>query len=129
MAKQAALNLSRREQQIMDSIYQRGQASVSEVLSDLPDPPSYSSVRALLRILEEKGHLKHKKVGPRYVYMATRSRSHAGRTAIRRLLTTFFDDSVEKTVAALLDVSEAQLSDEQLDGLNQLINQARQEKQ
>jgi len=128
MAKKTAFNLSRREQQIMDSIYQRGQASVNDVLGDLPDPPSYSSVRALLRILEEKGHLKHKKDGPRYVYMAIRSRNNAGRTAIKRLLTTFFDDSVEKTVAALLDVSETQLSDEQLDGLNELIKQARQEK-
>ena len=127
MAKKTAFNLSRREQQIMDSIYQRGQASVNDVLGDLPDPPSYSSVRALLRILEEKGHLKHKKDGPRYVYMAIRSRNNAGRTAIKRLLTTFFDDSVEKTVAALLDVSETQLSDEQLDGLNELIKQARQE--
>ncbi len=81
-----------------------------------------------MRIPEEKGHLKHKKDGPRYVYMAIRSRNNAGRTAIRRLLTTFFDDSVEKTVAALLDVSETQLSDEQLDGLNELVNQARQEK-
>lgn len=127
MGKSKPVNLSRRERQIMDIIYQRGRASVSDVLGALPDPPSYSAVRALLGILENKGHLKHKKDGPRYVYFPTRSRRSVSRSALRRMLDTFFDGSVEKAMAALLDVSDSKLSEQQLEQLSQLVDQARKE--
>jgi predicted transcriptional regulator len=111
----------------MDVIYQRGQASVAEVLEGLSDPPSYSAVRALLRILEEKGFLTHTKEGPRYVYAPTLERQAAARSALQRLLQTFFDGSMEKAVAAMLDLSETDLSDEELDRLSQLIERAKSE--
>ena len=117
--------LSRRERQIMDVIYARGEASVAEVRDGMPDPPSYSAVRALLRILEEKGHLRHRSVGNRYIYAPTRSRRAASRSALRRLLHTFFDGSTEQAVAALLDVSPGGLSDEEMDRLRRLIERAR----
>ena len=115
--------LSRRERQIMNIIYQRGHASVAHVLEDLPDPPTYSTVRALLRILEEKGHLTHEKDGPRYIYHPTQPRHQAGHFALKQLVKTFFDKSIEKTVAAL--VSDADVSDEQLDRLSRLIEQTK----
>ena len=123
-SKRSIVGLSRREGQIMDILYRRGEASVSEVLGDLEDAPSYSAVRACFGIFEEKGHLKHKKEGPRYVYLPRRSREKASRTALKRVLQTFFDDSVEEAVAALLDVSDAELSEEQLSELAQIIKQA-----
>ena len=101
--------LSRRERQLMDVIYRRGAATVAEVLEELPDPPSYSAIRALLRILEEKGHLVHREDGPRYVYEPTLPIDEARRSAARHLLETFFGDSVEGAVAALLDVRSAEL--------------------
>jgi len=104
-----------------------GQATVAEVLQDLPDPPSYSAVRALLRVLEEKGHLKHEYQGPRYVYLPTVPRDRASRLALKELVQTFFAGSTEQAVAALLDVSASQLSDEELERLAQLIDQARKE--
>lgn len=119
--------LSRRERQIMDAVYRRSQATAAEVLKDLPDPPSYSAVRALLRILEEKGHLRHKKDGPRYVYFPIRPRNDAARTALRGVLKTFFDGSPEKAVAALLDAADTDLSPETLGNLTRLIKQARKE--
>ena len=125
MARKSATHFSRREQQIMDIVYLQGQASVNEVLTHIPDPPSYSAVRALLRILEEKGHLKHKKEGPRYIYLPIRSRKNASRTALKRVVKTFFDNSVEKTVAALLDTSDTKLDKKQLDQLARLIDQAK----
>ena len=117
------VKLSRRERQIMNIIYERGSASVADVLAELPDAPSYSTVRALLRILEEKGHLTHDKDGPRYVYRSTQPRHEAGRSALKQIVQTFFDKSVEKTVAAL--VSDAEISDGDLDRLSQLIEQAK----
>ena len=125
MPPKTQINLSRRERQIMDIIYRRGRASVGEVLNDLPDPPSYSAVRALLRILENKGHVTHKKEGPRYIYMPTQPRQSAGESALQRVFQTFFDGSIEKTVAALLDVSDSSLSDAEFDRLAQLINEAK----
>ena len=127
MARKSLADLSRRERQIMDIIYRRGEACVAEVLEDLPDTPSYSTVRALLRILEGKGHLKHGKEGPRYVYRPTRPRSQAARFAMKRLLETFFDGCAEKAVAALLDVADADLTPEQLDRLTRLIEKAKRE--
>ena len=125
MARKSHADLSRRERQIMDIIYRRGEASVAQVLEDLPDTPSYSTVRALLRILEGKGHLKHGKDGPRYVYRPTRSQRAAARSALRRVLETFFNGSAEKAVAALLDVSDADLTPEELERLGKLIDKAR----
>ncbi len=120
-------NLSRRERQIMDIIYQRGQATAAEVLENLPDPPSYSAVRAMLKILEDKGHLRHKQQGPRYVFLPKVSREKAKRSAVKHLLQTFFDGSAESAVATLLDVSRSDLSNADLDRLNSLISQAKKE--
>ena len=123
MEDDRAVKLSRRERQIMDIVYQRGSVSVADVHKDLPDPPSYSAVRALLRILEEKGYVVHEKDGRRYIYCPTQPRHQAGRSALKQIFQTFFDKSVEKTVMAL--VSDADLSDEELDRLSQLIEQAK----
>jgi BlaI family penicillinase repressor len=127
MAKPVSGGLSRRERQIMDVIYRRGQATAAEVMEGLPDPPSYSAVRALLRVLEEKGHLRHESRGPRYVFMPTVARDKARLSALRQLLQTFFDGSTEQAVAALLDLSTSKLSGEELDRLSLLIDRARKE--
>lgn len=118
---------SRRERQIMDVIYRKGRATVQEVLDALEDPPSYSSIRATMRLLEEKGRLRHIADGPRYIYLPTQPRDKARKSALKHLLTTFFDDSVETAVAALLDVKARQLSDNDLDRLKRLIEEARQQ--
>ena len=120
-------NLSRSERQIMDIIYQFGQATAAEVLEKLPDPPGYSAVRAMLKILEDKGHLRHKQQGPRYVFLPRVSREKAKRSAVKHLLQTFFDGSAESAVATLLDVSRSDLSNADLDRLNRLISQAKKE--
>ena len=120
-------NLSRRERQIMDIIYQLGQATAAEVLDNLPDPPSYSAVRAMLKILEDKGHVRHKQQGPRYVFLPKVSREKAKRSAVKHLLQTFFDGSAASAVATLLDVSRSDLSNADLDRLNSLISQAKKE--
>jgi len=120
-------NLSRRERQIMDILYARGSASVAEVLDNLPRPPSYSAVRAMLRVLEDKGHLKHRQEGPRYVYEPIQSRARASRTALQRLVHTFFEGSTEQAVAALLDMKGEQLEDAELSRLSELIEKARKE--
>lgn len=127
MTKKAHQNLSRRERQIMDIIYRQGSATAAEVLENLPNPPSYSAVRAMLKVLEIKGHLKHRQQGPRYVFTPKVSREKAKRSAIDHLLNTFFDGSAEQAVAALLDVSRSDLSDRDLDRLSKLIKQAKQE--
>jgi predicted transcriptional regulator len=123
----AHAHLSRRERQIMDVIYRQGRATAAEIRQQLPDPPSYSAVRAMLRILEEKGHLKHQEDGPRYVFYPTLHRDLAKQSAVRQLLRTFFDGSTEQAVAALIDMSAAKLSDDQLDRIADLIEQARKE--
>lgn len=120
-------DLTRRERQIMDIVYRFGQATAAEVQENLPDPPSYSAVRALLRVLEEKGHLRHEEEGPRYVYLPTLPREEARRSAMKRLVRTFFDDSTEKAVAALLSMSASDLSREELEHLEELIDEARRE--
>lgn len=119
--------LSRRERQIMDVIYRRGQATVTEVMEEIPDAPGYSAIRALLRVLEEKGHLRHEPDGPRYVFLPTVPRERARDSALRQLLHTFFDGSTEQAVAALLDLSSTKLSDAELDKLSKLIAQSRRE--
>ena len=123
MEDYGTVKLSRRERQIMDIVYQHGQVSVADVLKDLPDPPTYSTVRALLGILEEKGYLTHEKDGKRYICYPTQPRHLAGCSALKQIFQTFFDKSIEKTVIAL--VSEVDLSDEELDRLSQLIEQAK----
>ena len=120
-------HLSRRERQIMDTLHQRGKASAAEVLAALPDPPSYSAVRALLRILEEKGHVKHVREGARFVYLPRVSQGSARRSALKRVVTTFFQGSVTQAVAALLESKDTRLSDKELRELQELINQARKE--
>jgi len=117
--------LSRRERQIMDVLYRKGSATAAEVLENMPDPPGYSAVRALLRILEQKGHIRHEELEGRYVFMPTVARDKAKRSAIRHLVTTFFDGSSEEAVAALLDASASKLSDSELDRLQGLIDKAR----
>ena len=120
-------HLSRRERQIMDALHQRRRASAAEVLAALPDPPSYSAVRALLRILEEKGHVKHRREGARYIYVPRGSRETARRSALRRVVSTFFQGSVTQAVAALLETADTGLSDSELHKLQQVIQQARKE--
>ena len=117
--------LSRRERQIMDVLYRNGKATALEVLESLPDPPSYSAVRALLRVLETKGHIRHEQDGPKYVFLPRVNRDRAKRSAIRHLIQTFFDGSPEQAVATLLDVSSSALSQNELDRLAGLIQKAR----
>jgi predicted transcriptional regulator len=119
------LDLSRRERQIIDILYSHGRATAADVQAALPDPPSYSAVRAMLRILEEKGHVRHEQDGPRYVYLPTVARDRAKRTALRHVLQTFFDGSAEQAISALLDGSDRRLSDGELARLAKLIDQAR----
>jgi BlaI family transcriptional regulator, penicillinase repressor len=121
--------LSRRERQIMDILFRRGKSSAAEVREAMPDAPSYSAVRAMLRILEEKGHVKHQAEGLKYVYSPALTREKAIRSALRHLMTTFFDDSPEQIVAALLDVSSTRLTREELDRMAQMIEQAKKEGQ
>jgi predicted transcriptional regulator len=118
-------DLSRRERQIMDVIYQRSQATAGEVLEGLPDPPSYSAVRALLRVLETKGHVRHKQEGNRYIYLPTQPRSRAAQSALAQVVQTFFGGSVEQTVATLLSDADTRLSEEELSRLAELIEQAK----
>jgi BlaI family transcriptional regulator, penicillinase repressor len=118
-------DLSRRERQILDILYQHGRATAAEVQAALPEPPSYSAVRALLRILEEKGHVRHEQDGPRYVYLPTVARDNAKRSALRHILQTFFDGSAEQAISALLDESSSKLSPAELDRLARLIDGAR----
>ncbi|HUY89991.1 MAG TPA: BlaI/MecI/CopY family transcriptional regulator [Pirellulales bacterium] len=127
MSRTPAYTLSRRERQIMDIVYAQGEASAADVRAALPDPPSYSAVRALLAILVDKGHLKYRSQQGRYIYVPTRRRAHAGRSALRRVLDTFFEGSLEKAVAALLQGSDANLSKPDLQRLGQLIQQAQKE--
>ncbi|HXI44447.1 MAG TPA: BlaI/MecI/CopY family transcriptional regulator [Bryobacteraceae bacterium] len=123
----APSHLSRRERQILDILYQRGSAGVAEIQAGLPHTPSYSAVRALVRILEEKGHVKHEERDGRYVYTPRVSRAKASRSAVTHLVETFFNGSPEQAMAALLDVSARGLSREELDRLAGMIDKARKE--
>ena len=120
--------MSRRERQILDVLYHRGKATAAEILASLPDPPGYSAIRALLRILEEKGHVKHQQDGVRYVFLPVVSRKKASVEALKHLLETFFDGSAANAAEALVDGSAARMAPEELDRLEQLIAQARKEK-
>jgi len=121
----AATHLSRRERQIMDILYRLGSATAAEIRENLPDAPSYSTVRALLRILEDKGHLRHQYDGPRYLFTPVVSRPAAQKSALRQMVRTFFDGSATQAVAALLDMSARELTDEELDKLGKLVEQAK----
>ncbi len=116
--------LSRRERQIMDVLYEKGRASAAEILAALPDPPSYSAVRALVKVLEDKGHVTHQEDGPRYLFTPTVPRAKARRNAVKHLLQTFFDDSASEAVASLLGAS-GKLKREELDKIEELIARAR----
>lgn len=128
MARSSPPRLSRRESEIMDIIYERGEATASQVREAMADAPSYSAVRALLVILEEKGHLRHLDDGIRYVFLPTQPRQHAGRSALQQVLQTFFGGSVEKAVSTLISHDEAAVSDEELARLEALIREAREGK-
>ncbi len=125
--KAKASDLGRRERQILELIYKIGEASVGDVLEQLPDPPAYDSVRTIIRILEGKGLLRHRRVGTKYVYRPTQSHETASRSALSHLMKTFFKGSASDTVAAVFDISSDRLSDEELDQLEKLIEQARKE--
>jgi BlaI family penicillinase repressor len=119
--------LSRRERQIMEILYKRGRASASEIREAMEDAPSYSAVRAVLRVLEEKGHVKHQAEELKYVYVPTVNRDKAKRSAVKHLLQTFFNDSPKQIVAALLDVSSRRLTREELDQMADMIENAKRE--
>jgi predicted transcriptional regulator len=121
----AHLDLSRRERQIMEAIYRLGSATVTDVMAEMPDPPSYSAVRAMIGKLEAKGYLEHRQEGPRYLYLAIVPRQEARESALERLVRTFFDGSTEKAVTALLGMSSGEMSDEELDRLSTLIQDAK----
>jgi len=119
--------LGSRERQIMEVVYRLGRATVAEVLAQLEDPPSYSAVRAMLRILEDKGHLKHSQDGPRYLYMPVVSGERARRSILQDVVRRLFDNSTEKAVAALLESSSDRMSDAELERLRRMIDSARQQ--
>lgn len=123
----ASVGLSRRERQIMDILYQRGKASAAEVREAMEDAPSYSAVRAMLRVLEEKEQVRHEEQGLKYVYVPVVGRDKAKRSAMKHLIDTFFSDSPEQVVAALLDVSSKRLTREELDRMAEMIEKAKRE--
>lgn len=127
MSERGTGGLSRRERQIMDVIYRLGEASVADVRSEMRDAPSYSTVRAQMSVLTKKGELTHTIVGPRYVYKPTTSKNEARTSALERVLRTFFDGSPTKAMTALLDISAADMSDEELSRLEDLLRDARRE--
>ena len=119
--------LSRRERQIMDVLYQHSNATVAEVMSALPDPPSYSAVRATLRVLEEKGHVRHEADGPRYVYVPAVPPDQARQSALTHVLKTFFNGSAEQAVVTLLEMSDSELSEADFERLAQRVRASRAE--
>ncbi len=119
--------LSRREREVMDVLYRRGQATVAEVMEDMPHPPTYSAVRSTLRILEEKGHVVHREDGPRYVYVPAVARDRARKAALDHLVDTFFEGSAEEALVALLQRSDLEMSEQQIERLAHTIRRAREE--
>ena len=120
-------NLSRRERQIMDILYRRGKATAAEVREAMADPPGYSAVRAMLRVLEEKGQVRHQEEKLKYVYAPTVARDKAKRSVVKHMLETFFNGSAEQAVAALLDVSAERLTRPELERMSEMIEKAKQE--
>lgn len=127
MVGPSSQQLSRRERQFLDIVYKRGRATANEVMSDLEDPPTYSSVRSVLRLLEKKGHLHHEEDGPRHVYIPVIQRHRARKSALKHVLRTFFDDSPGEVVNALFDVSKANLSKDEIARIEDLIAKAKKE--
>jgi predicted transcriptional regulator len=125
LPKDAPTALSRRERQVMDILYRRGAATVAEVMADLPDPPTYSAVRSILRILMEKGMISHREDGPRYVYLPAVNTDRAADDAMKHVIRTFFDGSAQQAVAAVLRMSDAKLTDEEIAALSERIAKAR----
>ena len=123
----ALIGLSRRERQILEILYQRGKASAQEVRDSMPDAPGYSAVRAMLRVLEEKGHVKHELDGLKYVFIPVVNRDKAKRSAVKHLVETFFSEAPEQVIAALLDVSAKRLTREELDRMSDMIEKAKRE--
>lgn len=121
--------LGSRERQILEIVFRLGEASVADVVSQMEDPPAYDSVRTMLRLLERKGFVKHRRVGTKYVYRAKQSKAKVSKSALAHLMETFFEDSVADTMAAAFDLKSDNLSEEELDNLQQLINKARKEEQ
>ena len=128
MLRPSNTQLSRRERQIMEIVFRTGEATAADVQAALPDPPSYSAVRALLRILEDKGHLRHREEGVRYVYLPVQARQSAAKSALRQVVETFFGGSIEKAVSTLLTNGEANLTDDEVARLTRLIENSRQQK-
>lgn len=127
--KKSLQDLAKRERQILEIVYGLGRASAADVLERLPDGPGYSTVRKMLSILESKGYLKHIEQDRRYVYLPTRSRREAGLSSLKHIMDSLFDSSAESVVSALLDISDADMSDEDLRRLSQLIEQRRKERE
>ena len=127
MTKPSTATFTRREREIMDILYRRERATAAEVLEDMTNAPTYSAVRALLRILEDEGHIKHVQDGPRYVYLPAVARTDARKSALSHVVATFFDGSVEEAVVALVESSRSKLSKDELERLSQLIAKAKKE--
>lgn len=127
MPKKKIWDLSPRERQVMDAIYRLEQATVAEILDEMEDPPSYSAVRAVLRVLEEKGQVRHEQDGPRYVYRPTVEPARARRSALHHLVRTFFDGRPEAAALALLKMSDTEISREEIGRLAKMVQRARRE--
>ena len=125
MSEHDLAGLGRRERQIMDILYRRGRANAAEVLEDLPDPPTYTAVRGMLRLLESKGYLRHEQDGPRYVYFPTADTDRVSKSAVKHLVRTFFDNSASSAVAAMVGMYEKRWSDEDFDRIAKMIEKAR----
>ncbi len=128
MAQKSLHELGRRERQIMEIIHRRGRANAAEVHGDLPDAPTYTAVRGMLRILEEKGYLRHEQEGPRYVYFPTADRRRVSHSALKHLVRTFFDGSASSAVAAMVGIYEKDLEAEDIEKLQQMLDRARRER-
>jgi predicted transcriptional regulator len=125
MPKTIGAGLSRREREIVDVLYRKGTASAAEVLAEMPDPPTYSAVRSILRILEEKGHVRHHEEGKKYIYMPTEPPQSAARSALQQMVRTFFDGSIERVVETFLSDADTKLSGDELERLSSLIRYAK----
>ena len=125
MTRKSLHELARRERQIMETIHKRGRATAAEVHGDLPDPPTYTAVRGMLRLLEEKGYLRHEEDGPRYVYFPTADRRRVGDSALKHLVSTFFDGSATTAVAAMIGIYEKDLDEEEFQKLQSMLDRLR----
>lgn len=123
--KKSHTQLARRERQIMEAIYNLKEASVSDVIREISDPPSYSAVRAMMRLLEEKGHLKHRQVGTKYVYKPTESREAVRKSVLKHLVSAFFDNSTENAFAALIDLNGNKMSKSEMETISDLLEKVK----